>query len=160
MNKWYSRAENQKLLADVQEASTAKNQKLQEIHESVSKRITGVEESVSDLERTVDTKVNDLERTVDTKVNDLEKTVDTKMNVLESTAHRKLVMMEEKINNLHSQRPEPVRVVSERNARIKLPCFDGSSPLSVFKFQFETVASRNGWDDDEKALEAGATIMT
>ena len=62
-------------------------------------------------------------------------------------------MMEEKINNLQRQRPEPVRVVSEGQARIKPPCFDGSSPLSVFKFQCKTVASRNGWDDDEKALE-------
>ena len=26
-------------------------------------------------------------------------------------------------------------------------------PLSVFKFQFETVAIRNGWDDVDKALE-------
>ena len=60
-------------------------------------------------------------------------------------------MMEEKINSLQSQRPEPV--VSEGHARIKPHCFDGSSPLSVFKFQFETVASRNEWDDNEKALE-------
>ena len=72
---------------------------------------------------------------------------------MEKAVDGKLVMMEEKINNLQSQRPEPVRVVSESTARIKPPCFDGSSLLSVFKFQFETVASRNGWDDDEKALE-------
>ena len=31
--------------------------------------------------------------------------------------------------------------------------FDGSSPLSLFKFQFETVVSRNGWDGAEKALK-------
>ena len=59
--------------------------------------------------------------------------------------------MEEKFNNLKSQRLKPVRVVSESTARIKPPCFDDSSSLSVFKFQFETAASRNGWDDDEKA---------
>ena len=70
---------------------------------------------------------------------------------MEKTVDGKLVMIEEKINNL--QRPEPVRVVSESAARIKPPCFDGSSPLSVLKFQFETVARRNGWNDDEKALE-------
>ena len=58
-------------------------------------------------------------------------------------------MMEENINNLQRQPPEPVREVSESTGRIKPPCFDGSSPL----FQFETVASRNGWSDDEKALE-------
>ena len=62
-------------------------------------------------------------------------------------------MMEEKINNLQSQRPEPVQVISESTARIKPPCFDGSSPLSVFKFQFEIVANRNEWDADEKSLE-------
>ena len=62
-------------------------------------------------------------------------------------------MMEGKINNLQSQRHEPVQFVSEGHARIKPHCFDGSSTLSVFKFQFETVANRNGWVDDEKALE-------
>ena len=68
---------------------------------------------------------------------------------LEKIVDGKLVMMEEKINNQERQRPPPVRVGSEGNGRIKPPCFDGSSPLSVFKFQFETVASRNGWKDDE-----------
>ena len=67
---------------------------------------------------------------------------------MEKAVGGKLVM----INNLQSQRPEPVQVVSESIARIKPPCFDGSSLLFVFMFQFETVASRNGWDDD-KALE-------
>ena len=62
-------------------------------------------------------------------------------------------MMQKKLNNLQSQRPEPARVVSEGTGRIKLPCFDDSSPQCVFKFQFETVASRNGWDDGEKALK-------
>ena len=57
-----------------------------------------------------------------------------------------------------------LRVVSESTARIKPPCFDGSSPLSVFKFQFDTVANRNGWEDDEKAVELilalkGAAIL-
>ena len=56
-------------------------------------------------------------------------------------------MMEKQINNLQSQRPEPLRVVSESTARIKPPRFDGSSTLSVFKFQLEAVAGRNGWDD-------------
>ena len=75
------------------------------------------------------------------------------MDNLEKAVDGKLIMMEEKINNIHSQRPEPVRVVSESTARIKPPCFDGSSSLSVFKFQFQTVANRNGWEDDEKTLE-------
>ena len=79
---------------------------------------------------------------IEVKVADMKKTVDAK-----------LVMMEEKFNNLQSQRPEPVRVVSESTARIEPTCFDGSSPLSLFKFRFETVTSRSGWDDDEKALE-------
>ena len=105
--------------------------KLQGIHESVSMRITGVEERVLHLENTVDPKMDNLEKAVDGK----------------------FVMMEKKINNLQSQRPESVRVVSESIASIKLLCCDGSSPLSVFKFQFEIVASRNGWDDDEKGLE-------
>ena len=72
--------------------------------------------------------------------------VEGRVSHLEKTLDEKLVMMKEKINNLQSQRPEPVQVVSER---IKPPCFDNSSPLSGFKFQFETVASRKGWDDGE-----------
>ena len=58
-------------------------------------------------------------------------------------------MMKKKINNLQSHRPAPMRVVSESTGRIKLPCFDDSS-LFVFQFQFEIVASGNGWDDEEK----------
>ena len=60
---------------------------------------------------------------------------------MEKTVDEKLVMMEKKINNLQSQRPESVRVVSEGHARVKQPCFDGILPLSVFKLQFETVES-------------------
>ena len=46
-----------------------------------------------------------------------------------------------------------VRFVSEGTGRVKSLCFDGSSTLSVFKFQLETVANRNGWHNGEKALE-------
>ena len=84
--------------------------KLQEIHESVSKRITCVEERVSHLEKAADRKVDNLEKAVDGK----------------------LIMMEEKINNCQSQRPEPVRVVSEGHAMIKPPCFDGRYLCSSF----------------------------
>ena len=63
-------------------------------------------------------------------------------------------MMGEKINNLQSQRSQPARFVSEGTGKIVKPfSIDGSSPLSIFKFPFETVASRKGWDDGEKALE-------
>ena len=124
-------------MSKIERKLEATSWKLQEIHESVRKRITGVEERVSHLEKTVDTKVNSLENIVDKKVDNLEKVVDGK-----------LAMMGEKINNLQSQRPESMRVTNAITARIKPPYIDGSSPLSVFKFQFETVASRNGWDDD------------
>ena len=63
-----------------------------------------------------------------------------------------LVIIEEGINNLKSQRPEPIRIESEGTGKIKPPCFDGSSPLSVFKFQFERVTSKNGWADEEQAF--------
>ena len=56
------------------------------------------------------------------------------------------VMMGEKINNHQSKRPEGA-------GGIEAPCFDSSSSLSVFKFQFESAASRNGWDNREKSLE-------
>ena len=78
--------------------------------------------------------------------------MDKRVDNLQKAVDGKLVLMEKKINNIYRQQPETVRVVSESTARIKPPCFDGSSTLSVFKFQFETVASRNGKDDDEKAL--------
>ena len=42
--------------------------------------------------------------------------------------------MEEKFNNHQNQWPEPVRFLSEGTGRIEVPYFDGSSPLSVFKF--------------------------
>ena len=77
---------------------------------------------------------------------DLEKTVDKKVDNLKKAVDGKLVMMEEKITNFQSERLEPVRIASEGTGRIKPPCFDGSSCLSVFKIQ-------NGWDDEEKLLE-------
>ena len=61
--------------------------------------------------------------------------------------------MEEKSYNLQSQQQKPVRVVSQESFRIKPPWLYDSSTLSVFKFQFETVNSKNGWDNEEKALE-------
>ena len=79
----------------------------------------------------------------------MENTLDKKVDNLEKAVNGKLVMMEEKINNLHSYRSESMRVINESSARIKPPYFDGSSSLSVFKFQFETVASRNELGDDE-----------
>ena len=54
---------------------------------------------------------------------------------------------------VEKNKSEPAWVVSENTTWIKPRCFYGSSPLSVFTFQFETVASWNGWDDDEKTLE-------
>ena len=82
----------------------------------------------------------------------LEKTIDTKVINSEKCVEEKFVTMDEKINNLHSQRPEPVWMVTEVTGRMKTACFDGISSLSVFKFQFDTAASRNGWDEGEKAL--------
>ena len=76
-----------------------------------------------------------------------EKTIDTKIINLEKPGQGKLVMMEEKVNN---QRPEPVL---EGIDRIEAPCFNGNSPLFVFKFQFESASNKNGSDDGEKALE-------
>ena len=104
-----SRAENKKKIEKKLEAPA---EKLQEIHKSVSKRITSVEEKVSILEKTVNTEIINLEKSVEGK----------------------LVMMKEKLSNLQSQRP--ARIVSEGAVRVKPPCFDGNSPLSVFKFQF------------------------
>ena len=70
-----SRAQNQKLFADVQETPRAENQttktakkleatteKLLELHKSVSKRITSVEENLSDLEKTEEGKLVMLEK--------------------------------------------------------------------------------------------------
>ncbi|XP_075157143.1 uncharacterized protein LOC142230381 [Haematobia irritans] len=45
----------------------------------------------------------------------------------------------------------PVRVIY--GSKIKTPVFDGSTSFDVFKFQYEMVASRNLWNDDDKAIE-------
>ena len=66
------------------------------------------------------------------------------MGDLDKNVDGKLVKMEEKFNNFKSHRQKPVRVLSEGIGKVKLLWFDGSSLLSVFKFQFETVASGNG----------------
>ena len=87
----------QQFLLKIEKELEAIIRKLQEIHDSDSKRITSVEEKVSNLEKTVDTKVIALEKTI----------------------CGKLVMMEEKINNLKSQRSEPVQIVSKGTGRIK-----------------------------------------
>ena len=75
------------ILSKIGKELKATSRKLQEINESVSRRITGVEEGVSHLEKTVDKTVNNLEKAV--------------------------VMMEEKIKNLQSHSPEPLRIMSE-----------------------------------------------
>ena len=64
------------------------------------------------------------------------------MNCWEKTVDKKVVNLEKVVDGK-----------LESTARIKPPCFNSSSLLSVFKFQFEIAASKNGWDDDEKALE-------
>ena len=90
---------------------------------------------LSKIERKLETisgKLQEIHESVSKRINGVEERV----SHLEKSVDGKLVMMGEKINNLQSQRSEPVRVVSESTARIKPPCYDGSSPLSVFKFQF------------------------
>ena len=49
----------------------------------------------------------------------LEKTVDTKVINSEKSVEGKFVVMEDKVNDLQSQRPEPVRCVSEGIVRMK-----------------------------------------
>ena len=122
--------QNQNLLFNIENELEATAEELEEIYESSSKGVTIVEEKVSSFEKTIDTKVINSQKSVEEKPD----------------------MMVEKVNNLQRQRPELVRSVSEDISRKKKPCFD-SSPLSVFKLQFETVSSRNGLDDPKKAFE-------
>ena len=76
-----SRAENQKLLVDIQEASGAESQELEATSGKLQKYMS--RSAIESLERVLH----------------LEKPVDTKMIDLEKIADGKLVMMEEKINN-------------------------------------------------------------
>ena len=108
----------QKILLKIKKNLEEITGKLEEIFESFSNKVTSVEEKMSSFEKTIDTKVINLEKSVEDK----------------------FVMMDEKINNLQSQRPAPVQIVSGGTGRMKTPCFDGRSPLSGFKFQFETVS--------------------
>ncbi|XP_065356251.1 uncharacterized protein LOC135950648 [Calliphora vicina] len=64
----------------------------------------------------------------------------------------KFLDLEMKINNIQCQ-DGPVRIISETSRRIKAPSFDGSTLFNVFKFQFDTVAVRNMWNNEEKAIE-------
>lgn len=64
----------------------------------------------------------------------------------------KMQEIEARVNNLQYQSGS-IRVIPEASSRTKAPTFDGSSPFTVFKFQFDTVASKNGWSSEETAIE-------
>ena len=54
--------------------------------------------------------------------------IEVKLADMEKAIVKNLVKMREKINNLQSQTSEPVRVVSESNARIKPPFLRAGHP--------------------------------
>ena len=132
-----SRAERQILLAEIQEIkenTRAINEKLTEIYETESKRVNGVEARVPNLEKGVEDKLNICEE---------------ESNKLATTVKR-MSCNAEKVDNLQCQ---PELDVCEGSGRIKTPCLHGRTPLAVCKFQFDSVASRTGCCDEEKALE-------
>ncbi|KNC34871.1 hypothetical protein FF38_11116 [Lucilia cuprina] len=138
-----SKANNEKLLennekllaefkAEVQETSKVNfaefKTKIQEMSKVINNRVDRIDRKVADLESNIDKKVADLQTNIDKKVSDLES----------------------KLNNLQCQEGA-VRIIPETSSRIKAPSFDGTTPFNVFKF--DTVATRNIWNNKEKAIE-------
>lgn len=81
--------------------------------------------------------------------------VDIQMEELD----RKIMLHDERFLDLEKKMSDlkikggPVQVVSENAIKMKTPTFDGSTSFEIFKFQFEMVAGRNLWSDDDKAIE-------
>ena len=80
-----------------------------------------------------------------------------KLQEIHKSVSKRITIVEEKVLNLERTVDTKVinleKTVDGNHRRDKKPSFDGSPPLSVFKLLFETVAIRNEWDDEEKALE-------
>ena len=68
---------------------------------------------------------------------------------MEKFVEGKLVMIKESTISRASDRNQ-CESISKSTGRIKSPCIDGGS---MFKFQFEPIAYRNGWDDGRNAFE-------
>ncbi|KNC22610.1 hypothetical protein FF38_09205 [Lucilia cuprina] len=76
------------------------------------------------------------------KVADLETNIDKKADT----------DLESKLNNLQCQEGA-VRIIPETFSRIKAPSFDSTKLFNVLKFLFDTVATRNMWNNEEKAID-------
>ncbi|XP_073847838.1 uncharacterized protein [Musca autumnalis] len=69
----------------------------------------------------------------------------------------KFLAQDEKILGIEKKMSEleikggPVRAI-HNTIKIKPPVFDGSTSLNVFKLQFETLAARDSWNDNDKAV--------
>ncbi|XP_058987860.1 uncharacterized protein LOC131806937 [Musca domestica] len=110
-----------------EENSRITNEKLEYIAEVIGRRVETVEVQIKELDKKV-------------------QSVDEKFL---SHDHR-ATNLEKKISELEIK-GGPVRV-PDNTLKIKPPVFDGSTSFNVFKLQFETVASRNSWNDSDKAV--------
>ncbi|XP_061389850.1 scaffold attachment factor B1-like [Musca vetustissima] len=110
-----------------EENSRKMNEKLENITEVIGRRVETVEVQIKELDKKV-------------------QSVDEKF-----LAHdHRFTNLEKKISELEIK-SGPVRA-PDNTLKIKPPVFDGSTSFNVFKLQFETVASRNSWNDSDKAV--------
>lgn len=98
--------------------------------ENVAKEFEGIVERVEDVAE---------------RVMNLEAEVAGKVSMMGDTLGDKLNHLEQEFNRLQCQQ-------SGYNKSMA-PSFDGSMSLSVFKYQFDTLAGRSRWDSDEKAVQ-------
>ncbi|XP_075168511.1 uncharacterized protein LOC142240690 [Haematobia irritans] len=109
------------------ENSRILNENLQQIAEGMEKRVDHIESQIGELDKKIIS-------------------VDEKIMVHDE----KFLHIERKMSELEIK-GGPVRVIE--GSKTKPPVFDGSTSFDVFKFQFEMVACRNLWNDNDKAIE-------
>ncbi|KNC31490.1 hypothetical protein FF38_06974 [Lucilia cuprina] len=133
-----------KFKTEFQETSKANNEKLLENNEKLLTEFKA-ETEIQEISQVINNSV----ACIDKKVADLETNIDKKVGGLETNIDKKVSDFESKLNNLQCQEGT-VRIIPETYGRIKAPSVDGTTPFNVFKFQFDTVATRNMWNNKEK----------
>ncbi|XP_037813635.1 uncharacterized protein LOC119604837 [Lucilia sericata] len=134
--------------AEVQETSKADNEKLLTDNEKLRAEVKAeVKETFKHLAE-MEAKFQESSRATEEKILEVSEVINSRVDGID----KKVSDLKTKMNNLQYQEGA-VRIIPETSSRIKAPSFDGTTPFNVFKFQFETVAIRNMWNNEEKAIE-------
>ncbi|XP_073811775.1 uncharacterized protein [Musca autumnalis] len=115
-----------------------------------------MEEKLEANSRTINEKLENITMVIEKRVENVEvqiKELDKKI----LSVDEKFLAQDEKILGIEKKMSEleikggPVRAI-HNTLKIKPPVFDGSTSLNVFKLQFETLAARDSWNDNDKAV--------